>query len=131
VAQAETAGGASYLLYDKIDWAIEGASAPAALVALAKETGARRKRMATGQSGFFMNHSEMPAGFTVPTHTHDHSELLVILEGGCTILDGGPTLAPNDAVVIEANHAYGFTCGPQGMKFLTIRNGEAGTALKG
>jgi quercetin dioxygenase-like cupin family protein len=85
--------------------------------------------MATGQGGFFMNHSEMPAGFTVPTHTHDHDEMLVILDGGCTILDGGPTLGANDAVVIQANHAYGFTCGPGGMKFITIRNGEAATAL--
>jgi quercetin dioxygenase-like cupin family protein len=120
---------ASYLLYDQIDWAVEDASAPAKLVALARETGARRKRMATGQAGFFMNHSEMPAGFTVPTHTHDHDEMLVIMEGGCEILDGGPTLGANDAVVIQANHAYGFTCGPDGMKFITIRNAEAATAL--
>jgi quercetin dioxygenase-like cupin family protein len=125
----EPAAAASYLVFDQIDWAVEGSSAPAELVALAKEQGARRKKMATGQAGFFMNHSEMPAGFTVPTHTHDHDELIVVLDGGCTILDGGPTLAANDAVVIEANHAYGFRCGPEGMRFLTIRTGEASTAL--
>ena len=125
----DPAGGASYLLFDEIDWAVEGSSAPARLVELAKQQGARRKRMATGQAGFFMNHSEMPPGFTVPTHTHDHDEMLVILEGGCTILDGGPDLSANDAVVIEAHHAYGFTCGSDGMRFITIRNGEAATAL--
>ncbi len=125
----EPAAHASFLMFDQIDWAVEGPSAPAELVALAKEQGARRKKMATGQGGFYMNHSEMPPGFTVPTHTHDHDELIVVLDGGCTILDGGPTLAANDAVAIEAHHAYGFTCGPDGMRFLTIRRGEAATTL--
>jgi quercetin dioxygenase-like cupin family protein len=127
----QQAATASYLLFDQIDWALEGSSAPAELVALAKKTGARRKKMATGEGGFYMNHSEMPAGFTVPTHTHSHDELLVVLDGGCSILDGGPTLTANDAVVIEANHPYGFTCGPDGMRFLTIRTAEASTALRG
>jgi len=118
------------LLYDDIDWAVEGDDAPRALVELAKQTGARRKRMATGHCGFYMNHSTMPAGFTVPAHTHDHDELIVVLEGGCTVHDGGPALGPNDAMAIPAHHSYGFTCGEGGMRFLTIRTGEAHTAME-
>jgi len=122
--------GATFLHFDDIDWAVESAAAtPVELLDEARRSGARRKRMAVGQQGFFMNHSVMPAGFTVPTHAHDHSELLVVLEGGCTMLDGGPALGPNDAVAIGAHHSYGFTCGPDGMRFLTIRTGEANFAL--
>jgi quercetin dioxygenase-like cupin family protein len=123
--------GATFLHFDEIDWAGAGAavkSAPKELVEAARKTGARQKRMATGENGFYMNHNVMPAGFTVPPHVHDHDELIVVLEGGCTVLDGGPTMEANDAVVIKANHAYGFTCGPEGMRFLTIRTGEAGFA---
>jgi quercetin dioxygenase-like cupin family protein len=123
--------GATFLHFNDIDWADAGAAVPSApkeLVDAARKTGARQKRMATGDDGFFMNHNVMPAGFTVPPHVHDHDELIVVLEGGCTVLDGGPTLAVHDAVVIRAQHAYGFTCGPDGMRFLTIRTGEAGFA---
>lgn len=123
---------ATFLRFDDIPWADEraGGTAPASLVEAAEQAGARRKRVATGQAGFYMNHSELPAGFTVPTHTHDHDELIVVLAGGCTMLGGGPTLGPRDAMVLRAGHAYGFTCGPAGMTFLTIRTADAGTALQ-
>jgi nitroreductase len=129
---------ASFLHFDDIPWADERAggggtapAAPAALVEAAERSGARRKRVVTGQAGFYMNHSEMPAGFTVPPHAHDRDELIVVLAGGCTMLDGGPSLGPSDSMVLRAGHTYGFTCGPAGMTFLTIRTGEAGTALQG
>jgi quercetin dioxygenase-like cupin family protein len=128
---AEDGPGATFLHFGQIDWSTAGAAvrnAPKELVEAARTTGARQKRMATGERGFYMNHNVMPAGFTVPTHVHDHDELIVVLDGGCTILDGGPTMSANDAVVIRAQHPYGFTCGPEGMRFLTIRTGEAGFA---
>lgn len=122
---------ATFLHFDAMDWADERAGgAPAELVAEAERLGARRKKLATGQAGFFMNHSVMPPGYTVPAHTHDHDELIVVLEGGCTVLDGGPSMGPNDAVVIRGGHRYGFTCGPEGMRFLTIRTGESSTSLQ-
>lgn len=124
---------ATFLRFDEIAWADEraGGAVPASLVDAAERTGARRKRIATGQAGFHMNHSELPAGFTIPLHTHDHDELITILAGGCTMLDGGPALGPRDTMVLRAGHAYGFTCGPDGMTFLTIRTADAGTALQG
>jgi quercetin dioxygenase-like cupin family protein len=123
--------GATYLRFDDIGWVGAGAGAsgaPKELIEAARTLGARQKKMVTGEAGFYMNHNVMAAGFTVPTHVHDHDELIVVLEGSCTILDGGPTLCANDAVVIEANHPYGFTCGADGMRFLTIRTAEAGFA---
>lgn len=121
---------ATFLVFDEIDWADERAgNAPSSLVAEAERSGARRKRMATGEAGFFMNHSVMPAGFEVPLHQHDHDELIVIVEGGCSMLDGGPELHAQDAMVLRAGHRYGFRCGDQGMRFLTIRTGESAIAL--
>lgn len=122
---------ATFLRYDDIDWddELSAPGAPTELVAEARRAGARRKRMATGQGGFFMNHSVMPAGFTVPEHSHDHDELIVVIDGGCTLLGGGPTLLARDAMVLRAGHRYGFTCGDEGMTFLTIRNGNAQVTL--
>ena len=123
--------GATYLRFEDVDWAVESSTAtPQALIDAARSSGARRKRMVTGQAGFFMNHSVMPAGFTVPPHVHDHDELIVVLEGACTILGGGPTLAANDAVAIRAGHEYGFECGADGLRFITIRTGEARVTLQ-
>lgn len=122
--------GAAFVRFDDVDWAVEEPGAvPASLLEAAAATGARRKRLVAGAAGFYMNFSALPGGFTVPVHSHSHDELIVVLEGGCTVLDGGPSLGPRDTMAITANHAYGFTCGPDGMRFLTIRAGEASTDL--
>jgi quercetin dioxygenase-like cupin family protein len=122
--------GATFAHFAETPWADEQTTgAPAELVAAAQRSGAKRKRMVTGDAGFFMNHSVMPAGFEVPPHTHSHDELIVVIEGGCTLMDGGPDLVANDAVVLRAGQRYGFVCGPDGMTFLTIRTGEATVSL--
>jgi quercetin dioxygenase-like cupin family protein len=119
------------LIYDQIEWdnvlrnARPGTEPPKALVAQAKKSGARRKKLARGEAGFFMNRSVLPAGFRVPPHSHDHSELMVVLYGGCAFDDGLAELGPDDSIVIHSEFRYGFTCGPDGMEFLTIRMGEA------
>lgn len=119
------------LIYDRIDWddvrrtAPPGAAPPEALVARAKKSGARRKKLVRGEGGFFMNRSVLPAGFRVPPHHHDHDELMVVLKGGCAFDDDLATLGADDSIVIHAGYRYGFTCGPEGMEFLTLRRGEA------
>ena len=99
------------------------------LIQKARATGARRKKIVRGEAGFFMNRSLMPANFRVPPHHHDHDELLVVLAGGCSFDDGLAELGPGDSIVIHADTHYGFTCGGEGMDFLTIRTGEAKVAL--
>lgn len=120
--------------YAAIEWdrpletATPGSRPLEAIVADAERTGARRKKLVRGEGGFYMNRSFLPAGFDVPAHQHDHDELLVVLRGGCSFGDGA-TLGPDDAIVIHADTRYGFTCGPEGMDFLTIRTGEAHVAF--
>ena len=100
---------------------------PAELVAQARREGARRKRLLRGEGGFFMNRSSLPPGFRIPAHEHDHDELMVVLAGGCRLDGDLGELGPEDAIAIRAGTRYGFTAGPEGLEFLTIRMGEAAT----
>jgi len=123
------------LIYQEIEWddvlktAKPGMAPPRELVEQAKKSGARRKKLVKGEGGFFMNRSVLPAGFRVPPHSHDHDELMVVIHGGCAFDDGLAELGADDSIVIRASYRYGFTCGPEGMEFLTIRAGEALTSL--
>lgn len=123
------------LIYDDIDWDDMRSAdpsvkaAPKALVADAKKRGARRKKLVRGEGGFFMNRSVLPAGFRVPPHSHTHNELIVVIKGGFLFDDAMGELGPDDSIVIRANFRYGFTCGPEGAEFLTIRVAEAGVTM--
>jgi quercetin dioxygenase-like cupin family protein len=123
--------GPSYFLVDQIDWSDEtnAATAPRELVEEAQRLGAKRKFLAQGEGGFHSHYSVFPPGYTVPMHSHDHDELIVLLAGSCTMLGGGPTLHAHDSMVLHAGFEYGFTAGADGMIFMTIRPGKAGTAL--
>ena len=116
---------------DPLATAPAGKAPPAELVKKASGGAARRKKIVRGEGGFFMNRSSMKAGFRVPPHKHDHDELIVVLSGGCRFDDGMAELGPGDSIVIHAETRYGFTCGDEGMDFLTIRSGEASVDLEG
>ena len=123
--------------YQEIEWdrpletATPGTAPPKSLVEQAKETGARRKKIVLGDAGFFMNRSLLPPGFRVPPHQHNHDEMLVVLKGGCSFDGDLGSLGADDTIVIHAGTRYGFTCGSEGMEFLTIRTGEATTEIEG
>ena len=102
-----------------------GKRPPKELVEKARNSGTKRKKVVRGEAGFFMNRSVMSPGFRVPPHSHDHDELLVVMTGGCEFDDGFGALGPGDAMTIHAGTVYGFTCGAEGLDFLTIRRGEA------
>jgi quercetin dioxygenase-like cupin family protein len=123
--------GPSYFRLDEIEWPDEAkeGNAPRVLVEEAQRLGAKRKFLARGEGGFYSQYSVFPPGYTVPMHSHDHDEMIVLLDGSCTMLDDGPTMGAHDSVVLHAGFAYGFTAGPDGMTFITIRPGQAGTAL--
>jgi len=126
----EGSEGPSYFVLDEIDWPDEtrAPTAPLELVEQAQRLGARRKFLASGEGGFFSQYSEFPAGYTVPGHRHDHDEMIVVLDGSCTMSDGR-VLGPFDSVVLHAGFEYGFTAGPDGMVFLTVRGGKSTTTL--
>ena len=121
---------ATFLVLDDVPWPDEATSgAPKELVEEARKKGAKRKFLARGEGGFHSQYSEFPPGYTVPMHSHDHDELIVLLSGSCTMLGGGPTLGPCDSMVLTAGHEYGFTAGDAGMCFMTIRTGKSDTRL--
>ena len=126
---------AKILSYARIDWdeplrtSAPGTAPPRELVEQARKVGARRKKIVRGEGGFFMNRSQLPAGYRVPPHHHNHDEMLIVLAGGCVFDDDFGEAQADDTIVIPAKNRYGFTCGPEGMEFLTIRLGEATTEL--
>jgi quercetin dioxygenase-like cupin family protein len=123
-------GRPAFFLLDEVPWPDEGATnAPRELVEEAKRRGAKRKFLARGEGGFHSQYSVFPPGFTVPPHSHDHDEMIVVLDGSCTMSGGGPSLKAHDSMVLHGGHEYGFAAGPEGMTFLTIRTGVAATRL--
>src|SRR5207247_7374426 len=79
--------GPSFFLVDQLPWPDEArGSAPRELVEEARRKGARRKFLARGQGGFHSQYSDFSAGYTVPPHSHDHDEMIVVLAVSCTIL---------------------------------------------
>jgi hypothetical protein len=98
---------------------------PIEMIEAAERAGYRRKLVTEGEGGFFTSMSEFPPGYRVEPHSHDHAELLIIIHGSVTFLDGGPTLGPFDCAVINAGYSYGFVTGPEGMRFYNIRAGKA------
>jgi len=125
-----TPHGPSFFHVDQLAWSDETtATAPRELVEEARRAGAKRKFLAQGQGGFYSQYSVFPPGYTVPMHRHDHDEMIVVLAGGATMLDDGPSLTVHDSMVLHGGYAYGFTAGPDGLTFLTIRTGPARTQL--
>jgi quercetin dioxygenase-like cupin family protein len=91
----------------------------------------RRQGLADGAGGFFASRVVMPAGLVTDPHQHDHSELIVILDGTMEF-DGGDgpvVLTAKDAAVIEAGQVYGFTVGAGGVEFLLVRTALATSRL--
>ena len=85
-------------MLDDIEWPDEIDVAPTCrseLVEKAQRSGARRKYLARGEGGFFTQYSEFPPGFTVPMHSHDHNEVILLIDGSCTMLGAN---GPDDRV---------------------------------
>ena len=82
--------GDDVLTWAALDWdkpletSAPGTAPPKELVEQAEKVGARRKKIVRGEGGFHMNRSQLPPGYRVPPHHHNHDEMLVILAGGCT-----------------------------------------------
>ena len=88
--------------------------------------GAKRRFLAQGDSGFFVQVVEIPPNFDGPAHSHSHAEVFMVLEGSVTV--DGETLHPYDMTVVPENGVYGFRSGPDGVRFLVVRTGKASFA---
>ena len=114
--------------FDEIDWHLPGgAGADPAAVEAAAALGVARKHYAQGEAGFYVQVVRFPPNFETPPHSHDHSEVFVVLEGSC-VFDGAP-MGRHDSTVVEANDKYGFTTGPDGVALLVVRTGAAAVSL--
>jgi len=113
--------------FDEAEWHVpvaEGTDPQAA--AEAGRKGTRRRFLAQGDNGFYAQVVEMPPGFEAPAHSHSHAEVFMVLEGSCTM--NGDPMGPQDMTVVPAGASYGFTAGPEGLRFLVVRTGEASYA---
>lgn len=115
---------------EEIDWVDErkqAKPAPEAMIAEAERSGARRKLLARGESGYFSQYTSMPPGFEVPPHSHSHDELFIVLSGGCRLMTDGRSveLRARDSAALAAGHEYGFTVGSDGIEFMVVRPGDA------
>jgi hypothetical protein len=59
------------------------------------------------------------ADHVVAPHAHHEDEILFVVEGDLIL--GARTLHAGDAVLIPALTLYGFTSGPEGLRFLNFR----------
>jgi hypothetical protein len=94
--------------------------APIELIEEADRAGVRRKILTRGEGGFHAHYSEFPPGYVVAPHSHDHDEMLIVVDGSATLSDGR-AVGPRDTAVLEAGLRYGFTVGPDGLTFFNIR----------
>ena len=118
----------TFNLFDTEPWVDENKkkSVPADVIAEAAKAGARRKMLAQGETGIYVQYSELPAHFRIDAHAHTHDEVITLISGSCTV-DGGTTMQASDTVCIKGGTVYGFTAGDKGMVFLTIRGGDSQT----
>jgi quercetin dioxygenase-like cupin family protein len=113
--------------FDDIDWHVPlGPGTDPDAAQAAADRGVGRKFLAQGDGGFYAQIVRFPAAFVAPAHSHDHSEVFVVLEGSCTF-DGEP-MARHDSTVVEANQPYAFVAGSDGLTFLVVRKGKAAFA---
>ena len=92
----------------------------------AARQGARRRFLSQGDGGFYAQVVDLPPNFATPAHSHSHAEVFMVLEGSCTL--NGEQLGAYDMTVIPAEDVYGFTAGPEGLRFLVVRTGPASYA---
>jgi quercetin dioxygenase-like cupin family protein len=110
--------------FEEIDWHVPmapGTDPEAA--AEAGRRGAGRKFLAQGDSGFYAQVVRIPADFQAPSHSHDHAEIFMVLEGSCHFDD--QQMGRLDMTVVAENAPYGFTAGPEGVIFLVVRTAPA------
>jgi quercetin dioxygenase-like cupin family protein len=74
-----------------------------------------------GEGGRSLVVGDFAPGFTVWRHSHSLDCLYFIIAGQANL--GSQQLGPGDGFFIPANHPYGYTAGPEGVRVLEIRNG--------
>ena len=74
-----------------------------------------------GEDGANLVVGDFAPGFTVWRHSHSLDCLYFIISGQANL--GNQVLGPGDGFFIPAEHPYGYTAGPEGVRVLEIRKG--------
>lgn len=119
-----------YYHFDSTPWVDEAAKkgVPKEVYEAAQKAGARRKMLANGETGIYVQYSDLPPGWRIEPHSHSHDEVIMLLAGSC-VIDGGEEMHAKDAICLKGGFEYGFTAGKDGMSFLTIRGGDSITTF--
>jgi quercetin dioxygenase-like cupin family protein len=62
---------------------------------------------------------KLEPGATIDVHAHDESEIIYVLEGSLAL--GAQHVGRGSSVAIPGRTLYGFTAGPEGVRFLNFR----------
>ena len=68
-------------------------------------------------------------GHVVDAHSHSEGEVIYIVDGQITV--GDRQCGPGTVLCFEKETDYGFTVGPQGVRFMNIRPGPTHIRSKG
>jgi quercetin dioxygenase-like cupin family protein len=61
----------------------------------------------------------VPAGQVVESHAHDEDEIIYVLDGEMVL--GARVVTAGSSAMIPGKTLYGFTAGPDGLRFLNFR----------
>ena len=82
--------------------------------------------------GPWIHINSVPPNEVNTPHSHNEDEVIVIMEGSLTLTrTGDRTCGPGTVMYIEKETDYGFTAGPEGVRFLIIHQGLAKTTRDG
>jgi len=81
------------------------------------------------EQGPWVHVNWLPGGLNAPVHSHDHDEIMYVLEGGFSM--GKRQCGVGTVVYLEADTKYGFEVWEEGVRFLNIRQGHARYAEAG
>ena len=117
-------GNALVMHIDEAPWIGWGGSAPDAI------DGFGQQLIGDAEKGpwIYLINVRTP-NFTVDAHSHSEDEVIYIVEGQLTV--GDRVCTPGTVIFFEKETDYGFTTGPEGVRFMNIRPGPTHIRSKG
>jgi quercetin dioxygenase-like cupin family protein len=72
-----------------------------------------------GDADLQMFEVRVPPGYVVESHAHDEDEIVFVLEGEMVL--GARVVKAGSSAMIPGKTLYGFSAGPEGLRFLNFR----------
>ncbi len=72
---------------------------------------------------------KLAPGFVGPPHAHSNDEVMYILEG--EMIMENRSCGPGTVIYLESETEYGFTVGPEGVRFLNMRPSPVQSKYRG